>query len=83
MSDLLFSRRLTWVIYLLEDGESYLEDCWSGDIIKYMECGYNAKSVFSNTMDDRVTIHFINPEDKTHYCATLIESRYADRFIHK
>lgn len=84
MSDMLFSRRLTWVIYEVyeDDGETYVIDCWSGDILAYMVAGYNVKPMYSNTMDDRLHIHFIDSDKDKHYYAELIESRYADRFIH-
>ena len=82
MSELLFSRRLTWVIYEIEEDDTYVIDCWGGDIITYMNVGYYAEPQFSNTLDDRLHIHFINPDNGKHYYADLIESRFADKFMH-
>lgn len=82
MSELLYSRRLTWVIYEITDDDTYVIDCWCGDILSYMEAGYHAKPQFSNTMDDRLHIHFITKDNGLHYYADLIQSRFADKFMH-
>ena len=78
-----FFRRFTWVIYSTVADYASVVDCWNGDIVSYMRVGYSAKPEFTNTVNDRLNMYFINSDDDKRYCATLVESRFSACFIHK